>query len=138
MKIDNVNLLLSSNIVRRPEAEDLTLESDSLPAEKDMSVPEKTPAPVINAQSMFSRLMMLRLEVMAMKEMMTTTEEGSIATNSDTTGAQAETAVSSTQADVAGETMQDNMEGMLQMLDELLGMDKIAGMSESSGEDKTI
>lgn len=138
MRIDNVNLLLSNNLVKKPEAEGLTLENTSTPSEKEKSVSEKTPAPVINAQSMFSRLMKLRLEVMAMKEMMTTTEEGSIAANNDTSGTQAETAVASAPEGVAGEAMQENMEGMLQMLDELLGMDKMAGMSESSSEDKII
>lgn len=138
MRIDNVNLLLSNNLIKKPEAEGLTLENTSTPSEKDKSVSEKTPAPVINAQSMFSRLMKLRLEVMAMKEMMTTTEEGSIAANNDTSGTQAETAVASAPEGVAGEAMQENMEGMLQMLDELLGMDKMAGMSDSSSEDKII
>lgn len=141
MKINNLNFLQPNNYVKKPEAEELTLDKASSSDEKKNSASQKPLSPAINQQSMFSRLMKLRLEVMAMKEMMSASKEGSITANGDAASEKTSASVSSDIPDsITGTeiTMEDNMEGMLAMLDELMGMGSLPGMSQSSNEETKI
>lgn len=140
MKINNLNFLQPNNYVKKPEAEELTLDKATSLDEIKNTASQKPLSPAINKQSMFSFLMNLRLEVMAMKELVSAPDEGDVTANSNTAAEEAASASSDKPDEMTGTeiTMEDNMEGMLAMLDELLGMGSLPGMSQSSGEETKI
>ena len=140
MKIDNVSFLLSNNIIKKPkDVEPAPDNSSRQIQEKETSAEKSSPSPLVNGRSMFSRLMKLRLEVIAMKEIMSSSNGNTVVADGSEKGVEniAEDDAA-TSGGIAGmeNSEADSMEGMLALLDELLGMDKLPGMSESTSEEK--
>lgn len=140
MKIDNVSFLLSNNIIKKSEEVKSAPDNSSRQIqEKETSAEKASPSPVINGRSMFSRLMKLRLEVLAMKEIMSSSNGSTVAADGSEKGAKnaaADNAEASGGIVGMESSEADSMDGMLALLDELLGMDKVPGISENTSEEK--